>query len=82
MVGNILAQTEQLALSQPVNNFDYGILKLALGDKSEALVFFNKAIELKEPPMLFFKYILRDWFVAYHNDADCLELIAKIGWKS
>jgi adenylate cyclase len=77
----ILKKMELLAQTQPVSNYDMGIVYACLGHKNTAYAFFEKAIELHEPPMLFFKYIVRDWLAHFKNDPQCHALLQKIGIK-
>jgi adenylate cyclase len=58
---DILTQMNTLSQSQVVANYDMGIVHASVGDKDIAASYFKKAIDQHEPPMLFFKYIVRDW---------------------
>jgi adenylate cyclase len=58
---DILTQMVSLSKTQVVTNYDMGIVHAALGDVETALPYFQAAITAHEPPMLFFKFIVRDW---------------------
>lgn len=58
---DILTQMNALSQSQVVSNYDMGVVHASVGDKDIAASYFQKAVEQHEPPMLFFKYIVRDW---------------------
>jgi adenylate cyclase len=58
---DILTQMTSLGKTQVVAHYDMGIVHASIGEKDTALEYFQKAIEQHEPPMLFFKYIVRDW---------------------
>jgi serine/threonine-protein kinase len=58
---DILTQMISLSKTQVVANYDMGIVYASLGDTDTAVDYFQKAIAGHEPPMLFFKYIVRDW---------------------
>ncbi|AEI49180.1 helix-turn-helix domain-containing protein [Runella slithyformis] len=64
----VLRQMEILNQTQPVANYDMGIVYACLGDKDTACDFFEEAIALREPPMLFFRFIMRDWLAPFKND--------------
>lgn len=58
---DILTQMASLNKTSVVANYDLGIVNASIGEKDEALAYFRAAVDKHEPPMLFFKYILRDW---------------------
>jgi len=58
----ILVKMEDINKSQPVSNYDFGIVYASLGETQYAFKYFEKAFDKHEPPMLFFKYTYRDWF--------------------
>jgi adenylate cyclase len=58
---DILTQMVSLSKTHVVTNYDMGIVYASLGDAETALPYFQAAITAHEPPMLFFKYIVRDW---------------------
>lgn len=58
---DILTQMTSLAKTSVVANYDMGIVNAAIGEKDVAVAYFKAAIEKHEPPMLFFRYIVRDW---------------------
>lgn len=73
-----LHKMNTLSRTQPVNNYDIGIVYACMGDIDTACAFFEKAIKVHEPPMLFFKYIVRDWLKEFKNDPRYIELLEKI----
>jgi adenylate cyclase len=62
MAEEIVLKMNAIKSSQPVSNYDFGIVYASLGETKMAFEFFEKATEKHEPPMLFFKYTYRDWF--------------------
>ena len=58
---DILTQMTSLSKTQVVANYDMGIVYATIGDVDTALDYFQTAIDQHEPPMLFFKFIVRDW---------------------
>ena len=58
---DILTQMVSLGKTQVVSNYDLGIVHACVGDVDLALPLFAAAIDQHEPPMLFFKFIVRDW---------------------
>ncbi|MCE7064550.1 AraC family transcriptional regulator [Dyadobacter sp. CY326] len=58
---DIITQMNALNKTQVVANYDMGIVYACVGEVDKALDYFQKAIDQHEPPMLFFKYIVRDW---------------------
>ncbi|SEI56878.1 TolB amino-terminal domain-containing protein [Dyadobacter sp. SG02] len=59
--GDILTQMASLGKTSVVANYDLGIVNASIGKKEVAVNYFRAAIDKHEPPMLFFKYIIRDW---------------------
>lgn len=76
---DVLEKIAVLSRTQPVDNYDFGIVHACLGEIDMACFFFEKAIEAHEPPMLFFKYIVRDWLKASQSDPRYDQLLQKIG---
>ncbi|OJV14866.1 MAG: AraC family transcriptional regulator [Dyadobacter sp. 50-39] len=58
---DILTQMDSLHQTSVVANYDFGIVNASIGETDKAVAYFQAAMEKHEPPMLFFKYILRDW---------------------
>ncbi len=58
---DILTQMTSLAQTKVVSNYDMGIVNASIGETDKAVAYFEAAIDKHEPPMLFFKYIVRDW---------------------
>ncbi len=58
---DILTQMTALGKTSVVANYDLGIVNASIGEKVTAAAYFRAAIDKHEPPMLFFKYIVRDW---------------------
>lgn len=73
----VLQQMEILHQTQPVANYDMGIVCACLGDKDTACDFFEKAIAMHEPPMLFFQFIVRDWLAHFKDDTRYKALLDK-----
>ena len=67
-----------LRQTQPVANYDMGIVHACLGDMDTAYDFFIKSVEDHEPPMLFFKYIVRDWLDGFKNDPRYKKILEKL----
>ncbi|KAA0993844.1 AraC family transcriptional regulator [Dyadobacter aurulentus] len=65
---DILTQMNALSKTQVVSNYDMGIVHATLGDADIAVEYFQNAISQHEPPMLFFKYIVRDWLTGELHD--------------
>lgn len=66
---DILTQMASLSKTSVVANYDLGIVNASIGETDEALAYFRAAIDKHEPPMLFFKYIVRDWLSGHlHNE--------------
>ncbi|KQS27024.1 FlgO family outer membrane protein [Dyadobacter sp. Leaf189] len=65
---DILTQMNALSKTQVVSNYDMGIVHATLGDADIAVEYFQTAISQHEPPMLFFKYIVRDWLKGSLHD--------------
>lgn len=65
---DILTQMKSLSKTQVVANYDMGIVHACLGDAETALGHFQTAIDQHEPPMLFFKFIVRDWLSGSRYD--------------
>lgn len=66
---DIITQMTKLSQTQVVSNYDMGIVHASVGDADIAVDYFRKAFNRHEPPMLFFKYILRDWLSGERYDA-------------
>jgi adenylate cyclase len=75
----VLNQLLQLKENQPVSNFDFGLLYAALQNYQQANHSFQKAIDEREPAMLFFKYVVRDWLHPYSTQDTCQKIIGQIG---
>ncbi|WAC12638.1 helix-turn-helix domain-containing protein [Dyadobacter pollutisoli] len=75
---DILTQMTLLTKTQVVAHYDMGIVHACLGDTDTALGYFQAAIDEHEPPMLFFKFIFRDWLSKSGNDARYGEIISQI----
>ncbi|MCF2518610.1 AraC family transcriptional regulator [Dyadobacter sp. CY351] len=75
---DILTQMTSLSKTQVVSNYDMGIVNASIGHVSEALVYFQAAIDHHEPPMLFFKFIVRDWLSTSGQQAHYQLLIDQI----
>jgi adenylate cyclase len=58
---DILTQMSSLGKTSVVANYDLGIVSASIGETATAVACFQAAIDKHEPPMLFFKYIVRDW---------------------
>jgi serine/threonine-protein kinase len=75
---NIIEQMKFLSHTQPVAHYDMGIVYACMGDVDTAYPFFEKSIIKHEPPMLFFKFIVRDWLGDFKNDPRYTLLLEKI----
>ena len=75
---DILAQMTTLNQTQVVDKYDLGIVHACLGDLDTAYGYFQAAIDQHEPPMLFFKFIVRDWLSASGPDARYELLISQV----
>jgi adenylate cyclase len=71
---DILTQMTSLGKTNVVSNYDMGIVNAVIGETDAAVAFFQTAIDKHEPPMLFFKYIVRDWLSGDLYDARYGEL--------
>jgi adenylate cyclase len=78
---NIIEQMKILCLTQPIAHYDMGIVYACIGDLETAISFFEKSIIKHEPPMLFFKFIVRDWLSDFKNDPRYYLLLEKISSK-
>ena len=76
---DILKKMTVLSETQPIDKYDLGIVHACMGDIDTACLYFENAIEAHEPPMLFFKYIVRDWLKPFKSDPHCDQLLQKIG---
>ncbi|TLV02923.1 AraC family transcriptional regulator [Dyadobacter luticola] len=72
---DILTQMNTLSQTQVVSNYDMGIVNASIGEKDTAVRYFQTAVEKHEPPMLFFKYIVRDWLSGELYDERYGELV-------
>lgn len=75
---DILHQMCALDKTHPVANYDLGIVHACLGELDRAFGYFETAIERHEPPMLFFRYIVRDWLAPFAPDERYGALIGRI----
>lgn len=75
---DMLAQMVALNQTQAVARYDMGIVHACLGDMDTAYEYFQTAIDQHEPPMLFFKFIVRDWLSAFGADSRYQRLINQI----
>ena len=75
---NIIEQMKLLSHTQPVAHYDMGIVYACMGDIDTAFTFFETSIIKHEPPMLFFKFIVRDWLGDFKNDLRYTLLLEKI----
>ncbi|SKB69054.1 tetratricopeptide repeat protein [Dyadobacter psychrophilus] len=75
---DILTQMISLSKNQVVANYDMGIVHASIGEVNEALGYFQAAIDQHEPPMLFFKFIVRDWLTESGQDLHYKPLIDQI----
>ena len=64
----ILEEMKAINQQNPVANYDMGIVPACMGDLDTACTYFDIAMEMHEAPMLFFKYIARDWLPDFEND--------------
>ncbi|MCP9770229.1 helix-turn-helix domain-containing protein [Lacihabitans sp. LS3-19] len=74
---DFISKMKDLDKTQPVSNYDLGIVYGVLGDIETACLFFEKAIKNHEPSMLFFKYIVRDWLEDFKDDQRVLQILKK-----
>ena len=74
----IIKQMNLISKTQPIYEYDFGIVYGCLGDTETARNYFEKAIQKHEAPMLFFKYILRDWLSDFQNDDYYLKFLRQI----
>ncbi|MCF0069387.1 AraC family transcriptional regulator [Dyadobacter sp. CY261] len=65
---DIITQMNTLHKTQVVSNYDMGVVHASIGEADVAVEYFQKAIDRHEPPMLFFKYIVRDWLSGERYD--------------
>ncbi|SDE79664.1 TolB amino-terminal domain-containing protein [Dyadobacter soli] len=72
---DILTQMASLGKTSVVANYDLGIVNASIGEADTAVMYFQAAIERHEPPMLFFKYILRDWLSDRLHEKSYRELV-------
>jgi len=75
---DILTQMVTLSKTQVVANYDMGIVHACVGDVDIAFDYFQAAIDQHEPPMLFFKFIVRDWLSEARYDARYEMLVKQI----
>ncbi|MCE6992667.1 AraC family transcriptional regulator [Dyadobacter sp. CY323] len=75
---DILTQMVSLSKTQVVANYDMGIVHASVGEADTALGYFKTAIDLHEPPMLFFKFIIRDWLSGDRHDARYEALVYEV----
>lgn len=73
-----LNEMKDLLQKQPVSNYDFGIIYASIGDLDQAFVYFEKAIDLHEPSMLFFEFIVRDWLVLVKDDPRLVSIKKRI----
>jgi adenylate cyclase len=78
---NIIEQMKLLSHTQPIAHYDMAIVYACMGDLDTAISFFEKSIIKHEPPMLFFKFIVRDWLSDFKNDSRYSLLVEKISSK-
>ncbi|NIJ54204.1 AraC family transcriptional regulator [Dyadobacter arcticus] len=76
---DIVTQMTSLSKTQVVSNYDMGIVYASTGDADTAMGYFEAAISQHESPMLFFKYIVRDWLSGELYDERYGALISQIG---
>ena len=75
---DILTQMISLSKNQVVANYDMGIVHACLGNVDEALGYLQAAIDQHEPPMLFFKFIVRDWLTENGQDVHYRPLVEQV----
>lgn len=73
---DILTQMNALHQTSVVSDYDMGIVNASIGETEAALAHFHAAIDKHEPPMLFFKYIIRDWLSGNLYDERYRRLVA------
>jgi serine/threonine-protein kinase len=74
----VLEEMENLKSTQSVGNYEMGVVYMALGEFDNAFQYFNKAIEMHEGLMLYFKYTSRS-FPEFERDPRTKLLLDKIG---
>ncbi|RRB07610.1 helix-turn-helix domain-containing protein [Larkinella rosea] len=74
----VLAEMEILNTTQAVAQYDRGIVHACLGEVETACGYFQSAIDQHEPPMLFFRFIVRDWLAGSRYDAQYERLIRQL----
>ena len=77
-VREVLGKMENLRSTQWVGNYEMGQVYMALGEFDNAFQYFNKAIEMHEGLMLYFKYTSRS-FPEFERDPRTKLLLDKIG---
>jgi len=75
---DILTQMASLGKNSVVANYDLGIVNASIGETATAVACFQAAIDKHEPPMLFFKYIVRDWLSGDLYDERYEKLISRV----
>ncbi len=75
---DILDQMLALDQTHPVAHYDLGIVHACLGELDIACGYLETAIEQHEPPMLFFRYIVRDWLATFAQDKRYHALIGRL----
>ncbi|QRR00268.1 tetratricopeptide repeat protein [Dyadobacter sandarakinus] len=75
---DILTQMASLSKSQVVSNYDFGIVHACIGESDTAVAYFQAAVDKHEPPMLFFRYIARDWLAGDLADERYHALIDRV----
>lgn len=75
---DILTQMDSLARTSVVSNYDMGIVNGSIGEMEAAVAYFESAIANHEPPMLFFRYIVRDWLSGALHDERYQALAGRI----
>jgi adenylate cyclase len=75
---DILKQMDSLGKTSVVTNYDLGIVNASIGETATAVACFQAAIDKHEPPMLFFKYIVRDWLSGDLYDDRYEKLIGQV----
>lgn len=70
----MLEEMKNLANTEHVFNYDFGMVYASLGEIDISIHCFKKAIEKHEPPMLFFKSVLKDWLAPYQKDPRYIQL--------
>ncbi|WP_342085417.1 AraC family transcriptional regulator [Dyadobacter sp. OTU695] len=75
---DILKQMDSLGKTSVVTNYDLGIVNASIGETATAVACFQAAIDKHEPPMLFFKYIVRDWLSGDLYDERYEKLVGQV----